>query len=495
MTRRPRALRIEGHPHLASPARTPATFDFEGRGVDGYVGESLAVALHAAGVRVLSRSFKYHRARGVGLTCLTPSCPNCQMSVDGMYGVAACDTALRGGETVRRERAWPNADRDLLAVIDWFGWLLPAGFQFRHFARHPRLTRAFERVSSIVAGGGRRPSPRAALDWMRPGLGRHRVDLLVVGGGPAGLAGALAAAEAGVRVVVVERDQALGGSLRAETRVTTDAAGRHDAAWKLVEILAEQVRQHPGIEVRTGATALGWYEGNILPVMSANGIVTFQPDSLLIATGSYEIVQPFAGSDRPGVMLAAAAQRLINLAHVRPGRAAVVVTNEEYGYSVAAQLRDVGVRVRAIVDDRAGDEIFASELANALVRDGVCVMPGHVTRSTRGRRGVRALRVGRISGRARTIRCDTVIVATGRRPADELLLQRAYRGTTLLEVPDTVVARGHDASTPIMPGVYVAGGITGATELATAVTEGAMAAQTIVVRRNDAAEPHGNGDH
>ena len=479
MTADPGGLRIERHPDLPAPERAEVSFEFEGRRMDGYAGEPLAVALHAAGVRVLSRSFKYHRPRGIGLTCLTPSCPNCQMTVDGMYGVPACETPLHGGETVRRERAWPNADHDLLAVLDRLAGALPAGFQFRHFTHHPRLAQAAERIMSVVAGGGRGPDPQVARGWVRPGLGHHRVDLLVVGGGPAGLSGALSAAEAGLRVAVVERGQALGGWLRAETRTMTDSVGTTAAAWKLAAAWAERVRRHPRIDTWTGATVLGWYEGNLLPVMSASGVATFQPKSLLIATGTYECLLPFPGSDLPGVMLAAAAQRLVNLAHVRPGRQALVVTNESYGYAVAAQLRDVGVRVAAIADPRPAQEIFSDETAWSLSRGGVRVLPGHVPRSILGRAGVRALRTRRPGGGARTIACDTVVVATGRRPADELLSQRAYHGATLLEVGDDVVAQGHQAASPVLPGVYVAGGITGCTELSAAMAEGAAAGAVI----------------
>lgn len=462
-------------------------FKFEGKSIRGYVGEPVAVALHAAGVRVLSRSFKFHRPRGIGLTCLTPLCPNCQVTINGMHGVAACEAPLSGGETVRRERAWPNADHDLLGVIDRLAVLLPAGFQFRHFSKRPRLAHLFEQVISLIAGGGRRPSQEAASGWLRPGFGHHRIDLLVIGGGPAGLAGALAAAEAGLQVALVEREDALGGSLRAETRIMTDSAGVSDAACKLVSKLSRQVHQHPRIKVWTGSTALGWYEGNVLPVMCANGIISFEPENLLISTGSYECPLPFPGSDLPGVMLAAAAQRLINLYYVRPGHVAAVVTNEEYGYIVADQLRDVGVHVTAIIDSRPEYEILADEVAKLAVQRGTRILSDCLPLSIRGRSGVRALRVSRGVGRRHSIPCDTVIVAAGRHPADELLLQRAYHGSTLLEIPENVAALGHDASIPIMPGVYLAGGITGSFQLADAMADGAAAANAILANK------HGGG--
>src|SRR5579863_5105106 len=95
--------------------RAPVSFTFEGRTVSGFAGEPIAAALHASGVTVLSRSFKYRRPRG--LHCMSGSCPNCSMRVDGLPGVMTCEEPLRGGERVERERGWPTADRDALRVL------------------------------------------------------------------------------------------------------------------------------------------------------------------------------------------------------------------------------------------------------------------------------------------------------------------------------------------------------------------------------------------
>ncbi|OPG14266.1 hypothetical protein B1L11_02915 [Microbispora sp. GKU 823] len=167
-------LRITTHPS-SSPARSRrVAFTFEGRTLHGYEGEPVSTALHAAGVRVLSRSFKYHRPRGIGLTCGTPSCPGCQLTIDGHYGVPGCATPLRGGESVRRERAWPGAEWDLLAAIDRFSALVPAGFQFRLLRGSPRLAHLAERLMGVIAGGGRNVAAEVAARALRPGLGVRR---------------------------------------------------------------------------------------------------------------------------------------------------------------------------------------------------------------------------------------------------------------------------------------------------------------------------------
>ncbi|WP_067180765.1 FAD-dependent oxidoreductase [Microtetraspora niveoalba] len=465
-------LRITDHP-AAPYARTRRVgFTFEGRTLHGYEGEPLATALHAAGVRVLSRSFKYHRPRGIGLTCGAPSCPNCQLAVDGQYGVPGCATPLRGGESVRRERAWPSADHDLFGLIDRFSAFVPAGFQFRLFRRSPRLAHLAERVMGLVAGGAREVTPDAIARAVRPGLGGRRAALAVVGAGVAGLAAALSAADAGLEVVLVDQGDEPGGTLRAETAPVRIPDGGEAPGFALAAELAARAAAHPSIEVLTGSTALGWYEGGVLPVHTPAGVLTLRPDRLLVATGDYGQPLLFPGNDRPGIMLAGAVQRLVNVDHVRPGRRAVVVTSDAYGYAVAAQLRAVGVEIAALVDPRPAERARADAEASfpsGVAASGVPHLTGHLVGEALGRRRVTGL-VVRPAGGGRAVRlaCDVVVVSAGRRPADELLLQRLYHGDVTL---DTGHGPGTGAALP--DGVAVAGGAAGITDPAEALATGA----------------------
>ncbi|MEV0967512.1 2Fe-2S iron-sulfur cluster-binding protein [Microtetraspora glauca] len=466
-------LRITGHPAAPYARARRVGFTFEGRTLHGYEGEPVATALHAAGVRVLSRSFKYHRPRGIGLTCGAPSCPNCQLTIDGQYGVPGCATPLRGGETVRRERSWPSADRDLFGLIDRFSAFVPAGFQFRLFRRSPRLAHLAERVMGLVAGGAREVTPDAIARAARPGLGHRRTALAVVGGGAAGLAAALAAADAGMEVILVDQGEEPGGTLRAETGPVRTPDGGQTPGFALVAGLAARAAAHPSIEVLAGSTALGWYEGGVLPVHTPAGVLTLRPERLLVATGDYDQPLLFPGNDRPGVMLAGAVQRLINVDHVRPGHRAVVVTADPHGYAVAAQLRAVGVEIVALVDARGEAEAGADAAASfpsGVAASGVPHLTGHTVREALGRRRVTGLVVQHRNG-ARIVRlsCDVVVVSAGRRPAEELLLQRLYHGDITLDAG----FGGASGDGGLPGGVAVAGGAAGVTDPAAALDMGA----------------------
>src|SRR5438270_12492059 len=136
---------------LADPAR-PLTFTFDGRPVRAVEGQSIAAALYAAGVRVFSRSFKYHRPRG--LLSVSGDCPNCQMQVDGRPNVRTCVESVRDGQVVLPQNAWPSLDFDVLRVFDRFARWLPVGFYYKRFHRPRWLWPLFEHTVRHIAGLG-----------------------------------------------------------------------------------------------------------------------------------------------------------------------------------------------------------------------------------------------------------------------------------------------------------------------------------------------------
>src|SRR5436309_1767202 len=137
---------------LTNPAK-PLTFTFDGRSIPALAGQSIAAALYAAGVRVFSRSFKYHRPRG--LLCVAGDCPNCQMQVDGRPNVRTCTEPVRDGQVVLPQNAWPSLDFDVLRVFDRCDRWLPVGFYYKRFHKPGWMWPVYEQVLRNIAGIGR----------------------------------------------------------------------------------------------------------------------------------------------------------------------------------------------------------------------------------------------------------------------------------------------------------------------------------------------------
>lgn len=492
-------------PERAKPERGSLRFSFEGRVVTARDGDTVAAALLAHGVRVFGRSSKYHRPRGY--RCGEGACSCCAMRVDGLPGVRTCVTPVRDGMVVEREHAWPSAEQDLLRGAELAAPLLHAGFYYRRFRRSPWAWRIGERVLARAAGQGELPDTAAArrLAGARL-LRRPDVRVLVAGGGAAGLSAALAAAEAGAPVLLVERHPALGGGAAADARV----AG-----------LAARVAREPRIEALTGAEVAGWYDEGAVAVVCGADLLLVEPAAVVLAPGLHERVLPFRGHDLPGVMTAGAARRLLR-AGVLPGRRVVVVTDRADGYALAGELaagpaavgraaaaagrpggaaavpsasvRGLACDVVAVADLRAAaglPEAARSALTTLGVRlyAGLRDMTGHGRSSIAG--VTLALREGD-AGRSRRQRvaCDAVCMAVGGRPADELARQALAGGHYTLG-PVTPEAPGATTDTPEAPGaahvpsgpagtafgarVFLAGAAAGCDSVPAALADGASA--------------------
>lgn len=406
------------------------TFSFEGRTIVARPGQSVASALHAAGVTVLARSPKYRRPRGY--TCGFGACGNCALTIDGLPGVASCTAEVHGGETISRERGWPTAGVDLLRTADLFARFLPAGFQFRLFRSHPWLARQAAAMMARLAGTGTLPSATAAAG-RRPVAVTDPSDVLVVGGGLSGCAAALGAASAGASVVLAHRGQ-LGGRSLARVHPVARAGVRAQAC-EMAARLAGEVARHPRIRLLQG-TALGWYEGGVVPVLTTSELVESRPRHLIAATGSYDVPALHPGNDKPGVMLADGVGRLLAVDRVAPGKRAVILTDSVRGYWLASQLRRSGVSVVALVDRRAhpGADLAVlghrhAQDSGALpdqCRDGSAgILAGSDVIRAVGLRRVRRVLVETPGGR-RSLAADLLCIALGEQPANELALQWRY---------------------------------------------------------------------
>lgn len=369
------------------------SFTFEGQTVSAEPGQSIAGALQATGKRTLSRGVKYHRPRGY--TCGFGACGDCPMQIDGMPATVSCTTPVAGGEVVRREGGLPGVGFDLLRTADLMRPFLKAGFQFKLFAQQPRLSKLAGSVLAVLAGGGKEPSVAAVEQATIERVEHHVPDVLVIGAGASGVSAAIAAADAGASVLLVDQEF-IGGRGRVRTEVVT-LGDAQILPSEVVGDLLVRAHNHASIECVHG-TAIGLIDG-LVPVISRSGRVRHEvrASALIVATGSYETPIMMAGHDLPGVMLADGALRLAAIEGVTPGKRAVVVADDERSSDVAAALTAHGVAVVA--------EVPAASIARVTGW-------GRATgvRLTSGKR----------------IRADLVCMVGERRAAEELALHAAY---------------------------------------------------------------------
>ena len=426
-------------------------FTFDGKSVEAYDGDTVGSALYAAGQRTFSRSFKYHRRRG--LLCCAGQCPNCLVAVDGAPGARACVEPVREGMRVEHLNARPSLDFDVMRATDLFGGpFTPPGFYYKTFIRPRRLWPLYEKFLRHAAGLGHLPKQQEDREW-RTDYRRRHADVLITGGGVAGLSAAIAAAELGADVVLVDEGQAPGGQSLAE--------GGAARAGALVERAGAA-----GAEILSGASALAHFDG-IAPVWQGDTLHQVRARRHVFATGAIEQPLVFAGNDLPGVMLAGGARRLVALYGVAPGSRAVVATTSDRGLDAALALHAAGVEIALVADLRSTPGVAAA----ALAAQGIRVRAASTVIEARGRRGVSAAVIGPLpggTGAEETVPCDLVVVSGGAVPAISLALQAGAQSAYDED-------RGHFTLSGAPDGVHLAGELAGAATEEDAAVSGELA--------------------
>jgi sarcosine oxidase, subunit alpha len=375
-------MRLAPQPREQIDRSSRVIFTLDGLPYGGFAGDTFGSALYAAGQRIFSRSFKYHRPRG--LLCCSGHCPNCLMTVDGVPNVRVCVEPARAGAVLEGQNVWGSLNRDVLSATDKFGGpFTPVGFYYRTMIRPRFMWPRYEKVLRSLAGLGK--VGQDAGHSQRYDVEHRRARVLVVGGGRSGRAAALAAATAGPGVVLVDENVRLAG----------------------VEL--------EGVEVLAPARALGIWEGNLVPVAGGNVLYRYRAERIVVATGALEQPLVFPGNDLIGVMLPDGVRRLIRDFAVKPGDRAVVLAADERELEIADELREAGVAVPRVVDLRSSPLAHLEAKGPRLVRP-----PRRASRRLRpGRRDRRAAAVvlaARTGGRAGPIRGVARDLRSGRAP-------------------------------------------------------------------------------
>ena len=406
----------------------PLKFTFNGKAYTGYQGDTLASALIANGVILTARSFRYHRPRGIfsagseeshAIVCLGEGKrrePN----------VRATQTLLYQGLSASSQNVWPSLKWDLGAMGGWFSRFLPVGFYYKTFQWpdwkwHEGMVR---RLAGVA------PAPEG-IDPDRYDKQHAHCELLIVGGGPAGLAGALSAARSGMRIILADDQPEPGGSLLWNKE---HVDGEDGIKWS--RRVSRQLTEMENVTLLSRTTIVAAWDHAYFTAeqtlndgavgQTAKRLWKIRADRVILASGAIERPLVFPDNDRPGIMLAGSARHYINRYAVRPGSKAVIYTNNDSAYLTALDLHESGVTVNAIVDLRDDPK---GELNQRVRELGIAVYSGHEVCATRG-----YFRVNQVNIRSNQnkptgqtegpwLDCDLLCISGGWSPTLHLLSQ------------------------------------------------------------------------
>ena len=432
----------------------PLNFKFNGQSYIGYQGDTLASALLANGVKLVGRSFKYHRPRGIMTAGVEE--PNAMVQLRSGNrtepNIRCTQVELFDGLEATSQNCWPSVDFDVNALNNLLSPLFPAGFYNKTFMWPTSWWMKYEHRIRKIAGLGVAPTES---DPDRYAKRFAHCEVLVVGGGAAGLMAALSAGKSGVRTILIDDNATLGGALR-DSAETLD--GSPSRAW--VESIREQLAQLQNVRILTRSTAFGYYDDNLLlacervgdhlhelaPGQPRQRIWWIRAAQVVLATGAIERPIVFGNNDLPGIMLASAVRSYARQHGVRCGDKAVIMTNNDSAYATISALNEVSAQVLAIVDSRPnGPGKTALAIASA---HNIEIIRGSAVVNANGKKHLTSVDIngyanGVLDDHSRTIQCDLLAVSGGWNPTVHLFSQSqgklGYDDKLICFIPKTSV--------------------------------------------------------
>ncbi len=393
----------------------------------GVGGDTIATLLYGNGIRVFSRSLKYHRPRG--LYSLDGECSNTMMRVDGMPNVRAENTPAENGMQVTAQNvAGKTADVDPMAFMDKLSFAMPAGFYYRTMHKPAKIWPiAIKNIRKAAGLGVMDPDFRiqGQFDEIYP-----TADVCVIGGGPAGMMAALESATHGLRVILLENRPWLGGIFDYRPAIYEGDLPLYQRAWQL----AKKIKSTPNIRLFTHTAVVGNYNDNLITAFQRGDnndpfderYIEIRARSMVVATGCIERPLLFENNDRPGIMQVGCAHRLARTWGLLPGRQAVFSIGDDLGLEAAADLSDLGLDIACVADTRQDGQ--DEDLVDALARRDIPVYRGWIAYHAHGGKQIKKVTLGPIAGiQRRDIDCDVLVASAGLTPLTGLLSMRQVK--------------------------------------------------------------------
>ncbi|BBO78723.1 aminomethyltransferase [Desulfosarcina widdelii] len=459
--------RLNQLPTLRIDPSEKRTLTYRGKTYQGVAGDTVASALYAGGVRVFARSLKYHRPRG--LYSLDGECSNTMMDVDGIPNVRTENTPLESGMAVKAQNVVGSANFDWMAFIDKFDWMMPAGFYYKTMHKPAAIWPLAMKQIRKAAGLG-----VISSDYEMKGQYDElfmKAEVTVIGGGAAGMAAALAAAESGRRVVLLEARPHLGGCF--DYRVSTDGDGT--PLYRKAREMAEKVEKTPNIRVFTHTPMVGAYTNNLITAFQVGKkgdafterYIEIRSDSVVVATGCIERPLLFDNNERPGVMQVGCAHRMARTYGLLPGKQAVFSIGHDLGLEAAVDLFDLGLKIACVADIREDGQ--NPELLVALAERNIPVLKGWVAAKAHGGKQIKKVTLSTVEGTVkRDFDCDLLVASAGLTPVTgPFILAQAKMGYDNLT--------GYFLPTELPERMFSAGRLTGINDPAAIEASGRLA--------------------
>lgn len=457
--------RIHAHHAREFDRGEPLQILFEGERLPAFSKEPVAVALYANGVRNAARSIKYHRPRG--LFCLAGRCMSCLARVDGVPNVRTCHVACRDGMTVKRENAVPQVDDDLLHAFDFF---FRRHLNYHEMFTRPRLLNRFMQKSVLrFAGGGDLPDRPGEV----PPIRERAVEVLVIGGGPSGLAAARATAAAGVRVLLLEDAPELGGHFAGWPEPVAD--GLDGPAWVAA---ARTALEQAGVEVLLNAECIGHFREDFWGVHCRGSLLLVKAARVIVATGGYDQPPLFANNDLPNIFSARGLMKLTNRWGICPAVACTIVGVDDAALSLAERLPEIGVRVTGLVTESTRLD-GNPEQAERIQRAGIPIFLGHRVTQAIGTFHLKGLRVAPAGGGDQVdLRSDLVAISATLAPSWELATQAGAKAA-YEPVSHGFVVQADETGRTARADLFVTGEMRGEASPAAIIARGRLTGETV----------------